>query len=63
MKKPTIAQQRILSILSDHKSHPLLPDLKGKGYYNQHPAIRALEKRELIKKVYENGYYSLWCMV
>jgi hypothetical protein len=52
----TVSQKRILDILSDGKAHPLLSELP----YNQLSAIKALEKKGLIKIVYEGGYWSLW---
>ena len=54
------AQQRILNLLSDDKPHALIPELLSMGYYNQWPAIKALQDKGLIKEVVEDGYYSRW---
>ena len=60
MSKQTVAQQRILDILSDGKLHKLLPELKDMGFWNQGPAIKALERKGLIEIDYKLGYYTLW---
>lgn len=59
-RKITEAQQRILNLLADGKSHNLIPELLDMGHYNQLPAIGALERKGLIKVVVEGGYYSWW---
>lgn len=58
--KETVAQKRILEILSDNKLHALIPELEAKGFTNQFPAIRVLENRGRIIKVVDGGYYSRW---
>ena len=63
MKQNTQAQQRILDLLSDRKLHALLIELESMGYVNQHPAIKALEKKGLIKVVIDGGYYSRWQLI
>jgi len=62
-QKVTVAQKRILDILSDGKPHKLIPELENAGYWNQHPAIGALERKHLIEEFYWNGYYTEWRIV
>jgi adenine-specific DNA methylase len=63
MSKQTVAQKRILDILSDGKFHILLLELKDMGFWNQHPAIKALERKGKIKVVEELGYYTIWSII
>ena len=59
-QKITVAQQRILDLLNDNKPHALIPELIELEHYNQFPAIDALERKGLIEKVIDQGYYSRW---
>ena len=47
VRKATEAQQRILDILADGQAHLLLGELGDMGFWNQFPAVRALEKGTL----------------
>ncbi len=59
----TQAQKRILALLSDGLPHALIPELLQAGHWNQHPAIDALAKKNLIKETIVAGYYSRWTIV
>ena len=61
-KKITQSQTRILDMLQDKEQHPLLIELEEAGYYNQFPAIRALEDKGLIIVTIPEGYYSRWAL-
>ena len=54
------AQERILILLGDGELHALIPELLAMGFYNQLPAIKALEGKKLIEVAVNDGYYSRW---